>query len=446
MEKDIEYYKRRTEFLEKENQRTLLALEEIVNFDSYFISINENTDTSDIYRRTCSHLNMFTDFDTIVFQNFNRENMFRTSFCMGSHSNDEVENEIQQQIENRSYARAVNDKQCIAVPLVNSDGWMIFHCLYSKSKILGMFIGIHKENILETRHAIPQLISVLMTKTGHFLSLLQKYSRLHDEVRELQVEVQRKNTELKTANMQASFLEEARKQLLANISHEFRTPLNAIIGLLDLMRDSENLTPEYRDYIKTASLSASSIISLIDELLCYVKIKSSESVINLHPSSVREIVETSVSKESAKAHKKNLALEIILSSEMEHGILTDPNLLCFALQKLISNSIKFTNEGKVTVNVDIKDDQSDLTEVYFEIKDTGIGLDAGNFDTLCQPFTQEDTSTTRKFEGMGMGLAVASLIIENMGGTLQCESKFNMGSKFFFTLKFNSCFLGENLK
>ena len=439
MEKDLEYYKRRTAFLEKENQRTLLALEEIINFDSFFISINENTDTSDIYRRTCSHLNMFTDFETIVFQNLNSQNMFRTTFSLGKHSKEEIEEEIFHQIENRSYARAVNEKKCLAVPLKNEKGWMIFHCLYSKAKILGMFIGIHKENILETRHALPQLISVLMTKTGHFLSLLQKYSRLHNEVRELQVEVQKKDSELQTANMQASFLEEARKQLLANISHEFRTPLNAIIGLLDLMRDSENLTPEYRDYIKTASLSASSIISLIDELLCYVKIKSSESVINLHPSSIREIIETSITKESTKAENKNLALEIILDSGMEHGILTDPNLLCFALQKLISNSIKFTNEGKVTITVDVRDKHSDLTEIYFEIKDTGIGLNTENLDKLCQPFTQEDTSTTRKFEGMGMGLAVASLIIENMGGALQCESEANAGSKFFFTLKFNTC-------
>ena len=443
MDKDSEYYEERIAFLEKENQRTLLALEEILNFDSYFISINEHTNTSDIYRRTCSHLNMFTDFETIVFQNLDNENMFRTTFCMGSHNKDFVDTEIQHQIENRSYARAVNEKQCLAVPLENSEGWMIFHCLFSKTKTLGMFIGIHKENILETRHALPQLISVLMTKTGHFLSLLQKYSRLHTEVRELQVEVQKKNSELQTANMQASFLEEARKQLLANISHEFRTPLNAIIGLLDLMRDSENLTPEYRDYIRTASHSASSIISLIDELLCYVKIKSSENSINLHPCSIREIIETSISKESAKAEKKNLKLEIILDSNIENGILTDSNLLCFTLQKLISNSIKFTNEGKVTIRVDVKNNKSDLTEAYFEIKDTGIGLDSSNLEKLCQPFTQEDTSTTRRFEGMGMGLAVASLIIENMGGTLQCESEYNLGSKFFFTLKFNSCYLGE---
>lgn len=441
MDKSPEYYKERISFLEKENQRTLLALEEILNFDSYFISINEHTNISDIYRRTCSHLNMFTDFETIAFQNLNSENMFETTFRMGSHSEQEIEAEIWQQIENRSYARAVNEKQCLAVPLKNSEGWMILHCLFSKTKILGMFIGVHKENILETRHALPQLISVLMTKTGHFLSLLQKYSRLHSEVRELQVEVQKKDSELKTANMQASFLEEARKQLLANISHEFRTPLNAIIGLLDLMRDSENLTPEYRDYIKTASYSASSIISLIDELLCYVKIKSSESVINLYPCSIREIIETSVTKESSKAEKKDLKLEVILNAEMSNGILTDSNLLCFALQKLISNSIKFTNEGKVCISLDIKESHSDLTEIYFEIKDTGIGLDSSNLDQLCQPFTQEDTSTTRRFEGMGMGLAVASLIIENMGGTLQCESEYNVGSKFFFTLKFNSCHL-----
>ena len=437
MAQDLEYFKRRIAFLEQENQRTLLALEEILNYDSYFISITENTNTSDLFRKTCSHLNMFTDFETIVFQNLMDNKLFKTSYHMGNHSTEEVEAEISHQIERRYYAQAINDKKCLAVPLKNNDGWMIFHCLYSKTKILGMFIGIHKENILETRHALSQLISVLMRKTGHFLSLLQKYNRLHNEVRELQVEVQRKNFELKNASMQASFLEEARKQMLANISHEFRTPLNAIIGLLDLMRDSENLTPEYRDYIKTASMSATSIISLIDELLCYVKIKSTNDALILKRSSLREIIEACISKEAANAEKKDLSLEVVFNTNSDIGIITDSNLLCFALQKLISNSIKFTDSGKVSMTVNIENECEDHADIYFEIKDTGIGFDSSNLNFLCQPFTQEDSSSTRKFEGMGMGLAVASLIIESLGGTLQCDSEIDSGAKFFFNLKFS---------
>ena len=437
MAQDLEYFKRRIAFLEQENQRTLLALEEILNYDSYFISITENTNTSDLFRKTCSHLNMFTDFDTIVFQNLMDNKLFKTSFHMGSHSIERVEDEISHQIEKRTYAQAIHEKKCLASPLKNGDGWIIFHCLYSKTKILGMFIGIHKENILETRHALSQLISVLMRKTGHFLSLLQKYNRLHNEVRELQVEVQRKNFELKNANIQASFLEEARKQMLANISHEFRTPLNAIIGLLDLMRDSENLTPEYRDYIKTASLSATSIISLIDELLCYVKIKSTNDALSLESSSLKEIIETCITKEAPSAEKKDLNLEVIYNTKNNLGIITDSNLLCFALQKLISNSIKFTDTGKVCISINVENENEDNADVYFEIKDTGIGFDASNLGFLCQPFTQEDSSSTRKFEGMGMGLAVASLIIENMGGAIQCESEPGRGSRFFFNLKFS---------
>lgn len=439
MDQNLDYYKRRIAFLEKENQRTLLALEEILDFDSYFISITDSTNTADIYRKTCSHLNMFTDFDTIVFQNVMPDYDFKTSYHIGPHSIEFIQEQVDHLIEARHFARAISEKKCLAVPVKDDKGWLILHCLYSKTKILGMFIGIHQENILETRHALSQLISVLMRKTGHFLSLLQKYSRLHSELRELQVEVQRKNFELKNANMQASFLEEARKQLLANISHEFRTPLNAIIGLLDLMRDSENLTPEYRDYIKTASLSAASIISLIDELLCYVKIKSSDNAFNYEPCSLKDIIETCVSKEAPQAEKKDLPVEIIINTKADIGIITDSTLLCFALQKLISNSIKFTKKGKVTITVSVESANEDNSRVYFEVKDTGIGLDSSNLELLCQPFTQEDSSTTRKFEGMGMGLAVASLIIENMGGTLECQSEFGKGSRFYFTVNFSLC-------
>jgi signal transduction histidine kinase len=437
MNEDKKKHIKRIDFLEKENQRTLLALEEILSFDSYFSSINEETSKADLFRKTCSHLNVFTDFETIAFQGIANDRTFCTVYHIGSHDSDYINNELELQIEKRVFSQAIRERKSVSSPLSDGSGYMIFHCLYSKSKILGMFIGIHKENILETRYAIAQLLTVLLRKTGYFLSLLHKYKRLHNEVRDLQFEVQRQNFALNDARKKATFLEEARKQLLANVSHEFRTPLNAIIGLLDLMRDSENLTSEHKDYILTASQSATSIMLLIDDLLCYVKLKSSPNALAPMPGSIFEVLDSCREKESNNARKKNLDLDIIMADELNTLLIFDSKLLCFTFQKLLSNAIKFTESGSVSISaILIKEDVDRLT-IKFIVKDTGVGFDTKNINFLTQPFTQEDNSTTRKFEGMGMGLAIASLLIEVMGGKLICDSMPGRGSSFNFELIFS---------
>ena len=195
---DPQYTRERITFLEEENNRTQLALEEILQFDSYFSSISESTSEEDLFRKTSSHLKVFTDFEALIFQKINFDRSFSTIYQVGVYDSEFIQSEIKRQIEKRVYSQALREKTCIASP--TSDGsFMVFHCLYSKDKLFGMFIGIHKENILETHYAINQLITVLLRKTGYFLSLLHKYKRLHNEIRSLQSEVQKTNFALDDA-------------------------------------------------------------------------------------------------------------------------------------------------------------------------------------------------------------------------------------------------------
>jgi signal transduction histidine kinase len=424
---------KRINFLENENSKTMLALDEILSFDSYFSSINEETSKADLFRKTCSHLNVFTDFQSIVFQDIAEDRTFKTVYHIGAHDNTYIQKEIDIQIERRKFSEALREQKSVSSPLSDGQGYMIFHCLYSKNKIFGMFVGIHKEDILETHYTIAQLLTVLLRKTGYFLSLLQKYKRLHDEVRDLRVEVERQNSALDSAQVKASSLDEARKQLLANVSHEFRTPLNAIIGLLDLMCDSENLTEEHRDYILTASQSAESIMKIIDDLLCFVKFKSSPNSLTCCPGSIFEIIESCRQKENANAQKSGLTINVDIDEELQVLLIFDSQLLYMVFLKLLSNGIKFTKTGSISIRAEMVEENKQNIVAKFIIQDTGVGFDSNNFDFLSLPFTQEDTSTTRQFEGMGMGLAIASLLIEVMGGELICESTED-GSNFSFEL------------
>ncbi|MCM8535795.1 MAG: HAMP domain-containing histidine kinase [Lentisphaeraceae bacterium] len=434
MSKDKDWYEDRISFLEKENMRTLIALDEINTFESYFTSINENTELADIYNVTCSHFRHFIDFSTVAFMDVKDDMTFSLEFCQGEDSREYIDSIVKENIENHSFAEAIIEKSCKIKRIKNDDRHLVLHCLYSKTKILGMFIGIHKENIIESTTTVAPLLSVLLRKTGHFLSLLKKYRRIHSEVRELQKEVESKNFALDDALHKASFLEMARKQMLANISHEFRTPLNAIIGLLDLMKESENLTSLHRDYISTASSSASIIISLIDDLLFYVKLKSSPKLLNPRPGSLPEVLLTTLQQFEAEAQNKNIEIKLSYDQELNQFLTFDSNLLNLIIHKLTSNAVKFTDEGSVCLKANVLDDGPDRLKVRFEVIDNGIGLNVENLEFLCQPFTQEDTSTTRRFEGLGIGLALASLAIETLGGGLKVESQPGQGATFMFDL------------
>ncbi|MCH2205370.1 MAG: HAMP domain-containing histidine kinase [Lentisphaerales bacterium] len=435
MQKDSHWYEKRISFLEQENRRTLIALSEINSFESYFTDISEKTKIDDIYHVTCDHLNHFIDFTTIAFMNLDDSTSFDISFNRGTHDKDFIQKEVDAKVEQRAFAKALKIKNCLPVPLEDKSGYIILHALHSKNKILGMFIGIHSENILETTETVSPLLSVLLRKTGHFLSLQQKCQRLHCEVSYLQEEVKKNKFALDDALHKASIMEVTRKHMLANISHEFRTPLNAIIGLLDLMRDSENLIPIHRDYISTASKSASLIISLIDDLLTYVKLKSSDERLSPGPGSIPEVLNTTVQREEAYAVQKGLNIKLLYSPSLEQLFYFDVKLLVLILQKLLSNAIKFTHQGHIELTADLISEDNDLSHIEFKMKDTGIGFNAENFNFLCQPFTQEDPSTTRSFEGMGIGLALASLAVETLGSSLKVSSQSNEGSTFSFELK-----------
>ncbi|MCM8532208.1 MAG: HAMP domain-containing histidine kinase [Lentisphaeraceae bacterium] len=434
MSKDKDWYEDRISFLEKENMRTLIALEEINIFESYFSSINEETELSDIYNVTSSHFRHFVDFSTIAFMDVKDDMTFSLEFCRGDDPQEYLEAIIKEHIENHSFAEAIIEKSCKVKALKDGNGYLILHCLYSKTKILGMFVAIHKENILESTTTVAPLLSVLLRKTGHFLSLLKKYRRIHTEVRDLQKEVESKNFALDDALHKASFLEMARKQMLANISHEFRTPLNAIIGLLDLMKESENLTSLHRDYISTASGSATIIISLIDDLLFYVKLKSSPKLLNPRPGSLPEVLLTTLQQFELEAKNKNIEIKLSYDQELNQFLTFDSNLLNLIIQKLTSNAVKFTDKGAVCLKANVLEEGPDRIKVRFQVIDNGIGLNVENLEFLCQPFTQEDTSTTRRFEGLGIGLALASLAIETLGGALKVESKPSEGATFMFDL------------
>jgi len=225
----------------------------------------------------------------------------------------------------------------------------------------------------------------------------------------------------------------AKSTFLANMSHEIRTPLNGIIGMAEILKDSQ-LSPIQKDYLMTIDSSSQTLLMLINDVLDLSKIESGNLVISPHTSNVKEIIFDTASLIAVKAQEKNIELDIQIDPELPELVKLDEHKLRQVLMNLASNAVKFTAKGKITLTLQSKMVDADNIALSFSVKDTGIGIESGKHDKIFEAFQQEDNNTTRHFGGTGLGLSISAKIIGLMGGFIAITSIKGEGSDFHFTI------------
>ena len=238
--------------------------------------------------------------------------------------------------------------------------------------------------------------------------------------------------------MEASIAASASKTaFLANMSHEVRTPMNSIIGFAELALDGSN-TPETAEFLGKIIQSAKWLLHIINDILDISKIESGKMEMERVPFDLNDIFESCRSSISPLADDKGLALHFHTEPLPGRRLIGDPVRLYQSLINLLSNAVKFTNQGSIRLSsgIELLDDES--VSVFFEVEDSGIGMDTAQIGKIFEPFMQADTSITRNYGGTGLGLAITVNYIEMMGGRLEVESAPGVGSKFSFTLIFET--------
>lgn len=285
--------------------------------------------------------------------------------------------------------------------------------------------------IMSPPHKIEEHLNRFNKKTNKKISTKGKYDiPTFFERKKVEEEMQR-------SKMLAENLVKTKEDFISNMSHELRTPLGAVLGFTDLLYKTE-LNPTQKDFLEAIKSSGTNLLAIINNILDLSKIDAGKFNINKRPFNLAELMQSVQTMFVTQARNKQLDFSVTVIPEINYFIIADALLLTQIFINLVGNAIKFTSAGKVAVYCTEKNKTDNSVEIFFTVKDTGIGIPQDKLEQVFERFTQADSNITREYGGTGLGLAITRQLVELLGGDIKVNSAVGMGTEFYFSLIFET--------
>ncbi|MEL6253715.1 MAG: ATP-binding protein [Bacteroidota bacterium] len=296
------------------------------------------------------------------------------------------------------------------------------------------------EEIISGTKASFSAESLALKKDGHIFPTEVSISKMSGSngdifitiIKDITLRIQFQE-ELILAKEKAEAAAIAKTNFLSTMSHEIRTPMNAVIGLTNLLIQ-ENPRQDQLDNLNVLKFSGENLLVLINDILDFNKIEAGRVDFEEIDFSLKTVANTIKEALGVKARDKGIGLRIYMDSALPEVVLGDPTRLSQILNNLIGNAVKFTEKGKVTVDIALREEKDDKLYIDFEVEDTGIGIPEDKIASVFESFTQSNSTITRKYGGTGLGLSITKRLIELQGSEIKLKSELGVGSKFYFTL------------